>query len=402
MKFQKKVSVILIKLVYFIIDGIVSLKEENDITITKYNNGTYFGEIEVIKKTYRDYSVITQTNCEICSLKKYFVYNELATKFNEVFKEIIRDMIKRLSFYNKSLINIKNQVNIGLNVLKDSKKLISLNSEIEEIKSLYYNNYIKFLYYLGGLYLIKQSEINGDNINIDISAKDFSKISDSENNNNSNLSNQEFDEMSDKLNKNLNDNNYLDYKKKKRLSKTLIEIQDENEQINKGYDNNDNNEKSANNLAYSGFIKKLSKVNLAKIKERVNNPYGNKSKMNLNILSNILSNNSIINIERHSSFYQNNKYNLNLKQEERNIKDEFNELDEGENNENKNIKIKKFIDKINSQNEILEELFMNLAKNKKESDDSNNDNISQNSFNQDFILVEKEENSSYKSKMDYS
>lgn len=146
---------------YFILKGRTVIKTEDDISFATLNDGSYFGEIEIIRKTYRDNTVMTEIPTNLISLKKSIIYEDIIINHNEFFTSMIQNMIKRNKFYVVAKNKIEQIIARGRDIALDVKKLKELKNELINISSLNYN---KQYFYIGLQDLIK---INLNKLNKD-------------------------------------------------------------------------------------------------------------------------------------------------------------------------------------------------------------------------------------------
>ena len=85
MIFQKIVKYF-INLVFFITDGKVNKFTIDDIAFSCVEKGSYFGEIEIFKKTHRENCTKTIENCHFLTMKRELLTAENIIKFQDFFK----------------------------------------------------------------------------------------------------------------------------------------------------------------------------------------------------------------------------------------------------------------------------------------------------------------------------
>ena len=286
--------------IYFILEGKTVIKTEDEISFATLNNGSYFGEIEIIRKTYRDFTVIAETNCQLITLKKQIIYEDITVNHSEFFALLIQNMIKRHKFYELAKQKIDKIIQRGREIAKNLNNLKALKEDLPNIVNYNYN---KQYFYIGLQDLIKINSKKLYSKKATMKDKQLSTLSlkyrqpdGSDKYSNNIINNKEIDQVS-KLkiieshvfkNDNLliNDNNNLDdeYKSRKitvknrKISRKLI-------------DDNSNTKKITTkpSQGYNNFIKKLTRVNLKKLK-KINNSIKNSSEeQNLNFMDKFLS-----------------------------------------------------------------------------------------------------------------
>jgi CRP-like cAMP-binding protein len=87
--------------VYFIADGAVKFLTVDDIAISILHTGTYFGEVEILRKTYRDSSGKIVKPSYLITLKKNVLWEDIIPKYNEFFQQLLENMIKRFNYREK-------------------------------------------------------------------------------------------------------------------------------------------------------------------------------------------------------------------------------------------------------------------------------------------------------------
>jgi hypothetical protein len=92
--------------VYFILEGTVVFLTVDKIIYAKMNAGTYFGEIEILKRTYRDSTATTELETQCFVLNKNILLEDITQQHNDFFNEFVENMIKRYNFNEK----VKNMI----------------------------------------------------------------------------------------------------------------------------------------------------------------------------------------------------------------------------------------------------------------------------------------------------
>ena len=154
--------------IYFILDGEISHLTEDEIVIATISNGNYFGEIEIIKKTYRETKTITKKNSHLLLMNKKALYLDLIINDSIFLFKLIGQMMKRYFRYIKYGKLISNLIVIGKHCALKSQRQKRLLKENKNLNELFYNC---------GLTEILDGKISNDellekNININ-SIKDF-------------------------------------------------------------------------------------------------------------------------------------------------------------------------------------------------------------------------------------
>jgi CRP-like cAMP-binding protein len=62
------------------------------------NQGTYFGEIEILRKTYRDSTSKAIDNSFLLTLKKQILWEDIIANHSDYFHILLDNMIKRHNF----------------------------------------------------------------------------------------------------------------------------------------------------------------------------------------------------------------------------------------------------------------------------------------------------------------
>jgi hypothetical protein len=89
------------EMIFFILSGNVSLLTSDKITYTKIEQGSFFGEIEILKKTYRDSTSITNTFLECLIMNKKILYEDVTEDHSDFFNDLVGTMIDRFYLYEK-------------------------------------------------------------------------------------------------------------------------------------------------------------------------------------------------------------------------------------------------------------------------------------------------------------
>jgi CRP-like cAMP-binding protein len=143
--------------IYFILEGSVKFLTEDDITFSFLNKGTYFGEIEILRKTYRENTVKATTNLFLLTLSKSIIWDDIVSNYTEFFQMLLENMIKRHNFMQKmrDLIDF---------LIEEGKKSASVNEIGYKIRNKLNrttesSNYNKYLFCQG----LKNNNNNGMN-----------------------------------------------------------------------------------------------------------------------------------------------------------------------------------------------------------------------------------------------
>jgi hypothetical protein len=102
--------------VYFILQGDVYFLTEDKIVFLHVTEGSYFGEIEVIKKTYRDSSTMASSNCEVLIMTKSVLLDEVSKNHIDFFNEMVHHMIIRYNFQEKVKRTIEKVIEEGIKI----------------------------------------------------------------------------------------------------------------------------------------------------------------------------------------------------------------------------------------------------------------------------------------------
>lgn len=100
--------------VYFILEGTVVFLTVDKIIYAKMNPGTYFGEIEILKRTYRDSTALTESDTQCLVLNKNILLEDITQQHNDFFNEFVENMIKRYNFNEKVKNMIENIIQEGV------------------------------------------------------------------------------------------------------------------------------------------------------------------------------------------------------------------------------------------------------------------------------------------------
>jgi hypothetical protein len=132
---------------YFILEGSVKFLTEDDITFSFLNKGTYFGEIAILRKTYRENTVQANSNLFLLTLSKSIIWEDIISNYTEFFQMLLENMIKRHHFIQKmrDLIDF---------LIEEGKKSASVNEIGYKIRNKINrttesSNYNKYLFCLG-------------------------------------------------------------------------------------------------------------------------------------------------------------------------------------------------------------------------------------------------------------
>ena len=151
-------SILFFLIVYFIVEGVIFFYTSDDIAINCLKHGSYFGEIELLKKIHRELLSKTIENCFLLTMKKEILNMENFLKHHEFFKLIIKNKNIREEFYEK----VKRFIN---KIIEEGKYVCTFNTLIlkELRKNSQINNQlgINKIYFCVGLFYYK-NEINKD------------------------------------------------------------------------------------------------------------------------------------------------------------------------------------------------------------------------------------------------
>ena len=150
MIFQKIVKYF-INLVFFITDGKVNKFTIDDIAFSCVEKGSYFGEIEIFKKTHRENCTKTIENCHFLTMKRELLNAENIIKFQDFFKILINNYREKEENYEKILLFINKIIETGnylssynSNILSELKQK-TLFTNKSEINKIYFS--IGLMYY---------------------------------------------------------------------------------------------------------------------------------------------------------------------------------------------------------------------------------------------------------------
>jgi hypothetical protein len=112
--------------VFFILLGNVSLMTADGIVYTRTYKGNYFGEIEILKKTYRDSTAISNCFTETLTMNKKILFEEVTEEHTEFFNILVETMIEKFNLYE----NIKHCIDV---IIEEGMTLF-YNSQNEDPK----------------------------------------------------------------------------------------------------------------------------------------------------------------------------------------------------------------------------------------------------------------------------
>lgn len=124
---------------FFILDGEISHLTEKEIVIATISNGNYFGEIEIIKKTYRETKTIAKRKSELLLMNKKALYMDLILNDSIFLFKLIGQMMKRYFRYIKYGKLISNLITIGKHCVLNSQGQKRLFKENKNISEFFYN-----------------------------------------------------------------------------------------------------------------------------------------------------------------------------------------------------------------------------------------------------------------------
>jgi hypothetical protein len=84
--------------IYFICEGSIKLQTEDFISFITFNEGNYFGEIEILRKTYRESNAKAIEKCCLLTLNKNIIWDDIMKNHVEFLQFLIENMIKRHNF----------------------------------------------------------------------------------------------------------------------------------------------------------------------------------------------------------------------------------------------------------------------------------------------------------------
>lgn len=137
---------------YFIVKGFVLLKTSDEITYTKYSQGSYFGEFEIIRKTYRINSVMASGNSFLLSLKKSIIYDDITEEYSEFFNLLIENMVNRNKYWEEAKSFIDEIIEKGKLLVHDSSHVYN-SLAVEDLQRYSHMNLNKRYYYVWLNYL---------------------------------------------------------------------------------------------------------------------------------------------------------------------------------------------------------------------------------------------------------
>ena len=134
--------------IYFIIEGDIVLSTEDNIVFATISTGSFFGEIEIIRKTYRETNARTKTQSTLLMMKRKLIIEDIVQGDSVFLIKIIEIMIKRYKKYQKLIKIIHNIIEYGKRLCKQKKIFPRLRSSLSEITK---QNSIAYFFYAKGL-----------------------------------------------------------------------------------------------------------------------------------------------------------------------------------------------------------------------------------------------------------
>ena len=99
--------------IFIILEGIVYNITEDKIPFCEVSAGSYFGDIEILRKTYRETGVTTKTKVHLLLMKKTLIYEELVRNDPIFLVKLIENMIKKYKCITQMKKIIKSIIEIG-------------------------------------------------------------------------------------------------------------------------------------------------------------------------------------------------------------------------------------------------------------------------------------------------
>lgn len=99
--------------IFFILEGIVYNITEDKIPFCEVSAGSYFGDIEILRKTYRETGVTTKTKVHLLLMKKTLIYEELVRNDPIFLVKLIENMIKKYKCITQMKKIIKSIIDVG-------------------------------------------------------------------------------------------------------------------------------------------------------------------------------------------------------------------------------------------------------------------------------------------------
>lgn len=126
--------------IYFIIEGKVSLVTEDNIPFSTLRDGNYFGEIEILKKTYRMMGAKSKSNHSLLlTMNKNLLTQEFVYLENHFFLTLIGRMIRRYNRFYRLKKTISSIIKFGKQTALLRKQSLTLNKEGDNIKLFLFN-----------------------------------------------------------------------------------------------------------------------------------------------------------------------------------------------------------------------------------------------------------------------
>ena len=144
--------------IFFILEGEVYNLTEERIPFCEVKQGSYFGDIEILRKTYRETGVTTKTSCHLLLMKKNLLYEELVRNDPIFLVKLIENMIKKYKCLTQMKKIIKSIIDIGS---KYKYNKYSKDDYERQDKSRW-----SVMYYYTGLEILMKEDEKG-NCNID-------------------------------------------------------------------------------------------------------------------------------------------------------------------------------------------------------------------------------------------
>lgn len=137
--------------IYFIIEGDIVLTTEDKIVFATISTGKFFGEIEILRKTYRETNAKAKSEVSLLLMKRSLLLDDIVQCDSLFLSRIIETMIKRNQKYQRLIQLIHAIITYGKKICEQKKILpristISSNHVLDNLTSFFYNKGLEFLY----------------------------------------------------------------------------------------------------------------------------------------------------------------------------------------------------------------------------------------------------------------
>lgn len=137
--------------IYFIIEGNIVLTTEDKIVFATIPSGKFFGEIEILRKTYRETNAKAKNDVNLLLMKRSLLLDDIVQSDSLFLSRIIETMIKRNQKYQRLIKLIHAIIAYGKKICEQKKILprtstISTTNIRDSLPSFFYSKGLEFLY----------------------------------------------------------------------------------------------------------------------------------------------------------------------------------------------------------------------------------------------------------------